>query len=104
MPTVTLTERAPSTRAGSNGVAAAHATAGAAASARLKGLKCRECGQRYPIEPIHVCDFCFGPLEVEYDYDLLARTVTREAIERGPLNTWGYRDLLPVEELADTGW
>lgn len=71
---------------------------------RVLGLKCRECGKDYPIEPVHVCDFCFGPLEVQYDYDLLARTVTRESIERGPLNIWRYSALLPVERLADTGW
>ncbi len=77
---------------------------GAPAGTRVLGLQCRECGQDYPIEPIHVCDFCFGPLEVRYDYELLSRTVTRESIERGPLSIWRYRDLLPVERLADTGW
>jgi threonine synthase len=76
----------------------------AGGGARLLGLRCRECGRDFPIEPIHVCDFCFGPLEVRYDYDLLARTVTRDAIARGPLSIWRYRDLLPVERLADTGW
>ena len=35
---------------------------------RLKGLKCRECGRYYPSTPVHVCEFCFGPLEVMYDY------------------------------------
>jgi len=104
MPTVTLTEHAPSVRTASNGAAATPAAVVGAVPARLKGLKCRECGQQYPIEPIHVCNFCFGPLEVEYDYDLLARTVTRESIERGPLSIWRYKDLLPVNELADTGW
>jgi threonine synthase len=76
----------------------------AKAPGRLKGLACRECGREFPIEPIHVCDFCFGPLEVQYDYEHLRRTITREAIERGPLSIWRYRDLLPVESLADTGW
>jgi threonine synthase len=80
-------------------------TAGSGApSERLLGLRCRECGRDFPIEPIHVCDYCFGPLEVRYDYDLLASTVTRASIERGPLSIWRYRDLLPVERLADTGW
>ena len=74
------------------------------AGARLKGLACRECGQQFAIAPIHVCDFCFGPLEVQYDYDLLRETVTRDAIERGPIGIWRYRDLLPVESMADTGW
>ena len=99
---------APSARPASDGPAAAgrpaHATNGRAPSARLMGLACRECGRRYGIEPIHVCEFCFGPLEVQYDYDVLRESVTRESIERGPLSIWRYRDLLPVEDLADTGW
>src|SRR3990172_6409977 len=37
-----------------------------------KALRCRECGREYPLDPIHVCEFCFGPLEVSYDYDPLA--------------------------------
>ena len=35
----------------------------------VSGLRCRECGRPYPAEALHVCDFCFGPLEVTYDYD-----------------------------------
>lgn len=80
------------------------ASTSAAAEGRLIGLRCRECGESYPIEPIHVCDLCFGPLEVQYDYGVLARTVTRESIARGPLSIWRYRDLLPVETMADTAW
>jgi threonine synthase len=76
------------------------------ADQRLLGLRCRECGRDYPLAPIHVCDFCFGPLEVRYDYDYLARTVSRESIQRGPLSIWRYADLLPLADpaLADTGW
>jgi threonine synthase len=33
------------------------------------GLQCRECGEKYPWSPLHVCEMCFGPLEVQYDYD-----------------------------------
>jgi len=62
-----------------------------------KSLKCRECGRVYPLEPVHVCEFCFGPLEVSYDYDALARTLTRERIERGPPTIWRYADLLPAD-------
>ena len=65
-----------------------------------EGLRCRECGRRYPLEPLHVCEFCFGPLEIFYDYQALARTLTRERIERGPPTMWRYADLLPGE--ADT--
>jgi threonine synthase len=62
-----------------------------------KALHCRECGREYPLEPTHVCEFCFGPLEVTYDYAAMHRTVTRESIERGPASIWRYADLLPAD-------
>ncbi len=62
----------------------------------VEGLRCRECGRDYPAEARHVCDFCFGPLEVLYDYDALKRVVTHESIEAGPPSIWRYADLLPV--------
>ncbi len=65
--------------------------------AKVKGLKCRECGREYPAEPIHVCEFCFGPLEVVYDYEEIRKTLSREKIENGPKSLWRYVDLLPVE-------
>ena len=65
--------------------------------ANLKGLKCKGCGREYPIEPANVCDFCFGPLEVEYDYDAIAKIISRTRISNGPLNMWRYKDLLPVQ-------
>jgi len=60
------------------------------------GLRCRECGRTYAAEALHVCEFCFGPLEVAYDLEGLRRTVTRERIAAGPPNMWRYADLLPV--------
>lgn len=65
--------------------------------AKLKGLKCRECGRGYPSAPIHVCEFCFGPLEVDYHYEALKGVVTRESIAAGPPSMWRYKQLLPVE-------
>lgn len=64
---------------------------------KMRGLKCRECGAYYPLEPLHVCELCFGPLEVDYDYDYLRAVVSRQHIENGPPNLWRYKDLLPVE-------
>src|SRR5437016_3831738 len=61
------------------------------------GLKCKECGHRVPVSPAHVCEQCFGPYEVEYDYAAMKGKVTRESIARGPESLWRYRDLLPVE-------
>jgi threonine synthase len=70
-----------------------------------KNLRCRECGRVYPLEPMHVCEFCFGPLEVVYDYQALRRSLTRERIERGPPSMWRYADLLPcpAETAVDIG-
>jgi len=65
-----------------------------------KSLRCRECGRVYPLDPMHVCEFCFGPLEVFYDYESLRRTLTRERIERGPPSMWRYADLLPADAEA----
>lgn len=59
-------------------------------------LQCKECGAEYELEAIHVCEFCFGPLEVQYDYDALRRQVTRESIKGGPNSIWRYRPFLPV--------
>ena len=64
---------------------------------KLNGLRCRECGRRYPGAPTHVCEFCFGPLEVDYRYDALKGVVTRELIAAGPPSMWRYKDLLPVD-------
>jgi len=66
---------------------------------RLKGLKCRECGRYYPSSPVHVCEFCFGPLEVDYNYEVIRARVSRTRIEAGPPSIWRYADLLPVELL-----
>ena len=62
------------------------------------GLTCKECGRTYPVAAAHVCEFCFGPLEVSYDYDEMRSNVTRESIEAGPQTLWRYRDLLPTPE------
>ncbi len=60
-------------------------------------LKCRECGREYPTDPLNVCEFCFGPLEVSYDYEAISRVISRERIQNGPLTMWRYQDLLPVD-------
>jgi threonine synthase len=71
----------------------------------VQGLRCKECGRDYPAEPIYVCDYCFGPLEVAYDYDSIQKSISREKIKDGPLTIWRYDDLLPVgrEKAVDIG-
>ena len=63
----------------------------------INGLKCRECGREYPAEPLNVCEFCFGPLEVVYDYATISEVVSQDSIAKGPLSIWRYKDLLPAE-------
>ncbi len=62
----------------------------------IKGLRCKECGTEYGIEPRTVCDADFGPVEVAYDYEAMRGKVTRQSIEAGPRSLWRYRDLLPI--------
>lgn len=61
------------------------------------GLTCRECGRLYPKQPLAGCEDCFAPLEVAYDYDGIARVLSREAISSRPRNLWRYRELLPID-------
>ncbi|MFO0951292.1 MAG: threonine synthase [Isosphaeraceae bacterium] len=64
----------------------------------VSGLKCRLCGKLYPTtEALNFCTEDFGPLEVAYDYEAVARHFTRAAVEARPRNMWRYRELLPVE-------
>jgi len=63
----------------------------------VKGLKCRECGKEYPDSPLYVCDYCFGPLEVDYDYDKIKKELTREKIKSRDANMWRYQELLPIK-------
>jgi threonine synthase len=65
---------------------------------KLLGLRCRECGAEYELQATHVCEMCFGPLDVVFDYAALKKRVTRERIEEGPPSMWRYRDLLPIED------
>jgi len=62
------------------------------------GLKCKECGHRVPVKPLHVCEQCFGPYEVDYNYAAMKGKVTRASIAAGPRSLWRYKDLLPVEK------
>ena len=66
----------------------------------VQGLQCRECARPAEVGPVHVCEFCFGPLEVVYDRDRQRNTVTRERIQAGPSSLWRYADLLPVLDEA----
>jgi threonine synthase len=59
-------------------------------------LRCRECNKSWGNQPKSICDDCFSPLEVFYDYDSLRSSFTREKISQGPPSMWRYSDLLPL--------
>ena len=63
----------------------------------VNGLKCRECAREYPPEALNACEYCFGPLEVVYDYATISEVVSHQRFSEGPLSIWRYRDLLPAE-------
>jgi threonine synthase len=63
----------------------------------VTGLKCRLCGKLYPKEALNFCTEDFGPLEVTYNYDAVAATISRQAIVSRPHTMWRYRELLPID-------
>jgi threonine synthase len=69
----------------------------------VSGLKCRECSREYPIEPIYVCEFCFGPLEAIYDYKAIKKVLTKKNIEKRPKSLWRYKELLPIDGEPQVG-
>ena len=69
----------------------------------LDTLRCRLCGTETPAAPVHVCELCFGPLEVVYDSQLVRDRLTRETIESRPPNMWRYRELLPIASAPRVG-
>jgi threonine synthase len=79
--------------------------AGVKVEPNFRALKCKECGAEYEPKAMHVCELCFGPLEVAYNYDAIRQTVSRETIEAGPNSIWRYRQFLPVatENYIDVG-
>jgi threonine synthase len=61
-------------------------------------LRCRECGKGWGNQPGSICEDCFSPLEVAYDYEALRGIVTREGIAGRAPNMWRYAELLPLPE------
>ena len=61
-------------------------------------LRCRECGKSWGNRPQSICEDCFSPLEILYDYDAVRATFTRERIAARAPNMWRYSELLPLPE------
>ncbi|MBZ4422346.1 threonine synthase [Myxococcus sp. RHSTA-1-4] len=70
----------------------------------MTALRCVHCGQRHPVDAVaYTCPHCGieGILDVEYDYNEVAGTLTREALAARPLNQWRYEELLPLDARAE---
>lgn len=63
----------------------------------IKSLQCRECGRSYPAEVLFVCEYCFGSLEIVYDYEKIKKILTKDIIEKREKNIWRYKELLPLK-------
>lgn len=73
----------------------------------VRGLKCRMCGQSYPVSPNNFCTEDFGPLEVDYDYEAIAEHLrkggSREKFALRPFRMWRYQEFMPLEEGPTVG-
>lgn len=68
-----------------------------------QALQCKECQATYELEASFVCDQCFGPLEVSYDYSALGdASELRRKIQAGPPSIWRYADFLPFARRPKT--
>src|SRR5579872_7242397 len=65
-------------------------------------LQCRECRTSVGNRPSAVCEECFSPLEVTYDYDDVRTCLTRTSIAQRAPGIWRYRELLPVPDGYDS--
>jgi len=61
-----------------------------------RGLRCRECHHQYEHGAVHVCELCFGPLELDYDYDRISGLIDRKRLAERPFTMWRYAELLPL--------
>jgi threonine synthase len=63
----------------------------------VQSLRCKECGETYPLDARYVCEECFGPLEVAYDFSDLDAGEARRKIQAGSRGIWRYSDFLPFD-------
>ena len=60
-------------------------------------LQCRECKKEYPTDFKYICDDCFGPLDVKYNFP----TLTKTSFSGREKNYWRYFELLPIESKSN---
>lgn len=60
-------------------------------------LKCKECGRTFEPGAVSVCEYCFGALDVDYNYERITKLVTKKRIRRNNPDIWRYSDFLPLD-------
>jgi len=60
-------------------------------------LQCRECKKEYDATFKYICDECFGPLDVHYDFP----TINKDTFASREQTYWRYLELLPILEKSN---
>jgi len=60
-------------------------------------LRCRECKKEYDSTFKYICDECFGPLDVHYDFPSL----TKDTFVNREQTYWRYFELLPITDKSN---
>jgi threonine synthase len=60
-------------------------------------LQCRECKKEYDATFKYICEECFGPLDVKYDFP----AVTKETFANREHTYWRYTELLPIVDKSN---
>ena len=61
----------------------------------IKYLLCRKCSTEFRADLKYVCDECFNPLDVIYDFDKIK--LTKDIIKNREKTLWRYFELLPLK-------
>ncbi len=64
---------------------------------KIKSLQCRECKKEYAPTFRYVCEECFGPLDVNYDFP----TVNKNTFATREHTYWRYHEMLPIESKSN---
>ena len=60
-------------------------------------LQCRECKKEYESTFKYICEECFGPLDVKYDFP----TISKDTFVNREHTYWRYFELLPIENKSN---
>jgi threonine synthase len=60
-------------------------------------LQCRECKKEYDTAFKYICEDCFGPLDVKYDFP----SISKDTFSNREHTYWRYFELLPIEDKSN---